>query len=308
MPKVSICIPTYKQTDFLKKNLDSIVVQDYADYEIVVTDDTLDDSVRELVLSYSPVFGNKLYYYKNQVRLGSPENWNEAIRKSNGQIIKMLHHDDSFSGRESLKNFVALLDNDPPASFAFSATFINSEREVHLLSKQTVASLKTNPLALFSNNLIGSPSTTIFRNGLNFFFDKNLKWLVDIDFYLMATANTARRNDALFKYSSALLITTCSGQSHQVTNQCINKEVEIFEYLYLLNKINARKHLYNSRALSACQLKAIEICNRYEVRSVADVAACGYKGNIHQNIKTYFILNSFSKKLGRLFLKLLRRL
>jgi cellulose synthase/poly-beta-1,6-N-acetylglucosamine synthase-like glycosyltransferase len=37
--KVSICIPTYQQVEYLKKTLDSIQFQDFHDYEIIVTDD-----------------------------------------------------------------------------------------------------------------------------------------------------------------------------------------------------------------------------------------------------------------------------
>ena len=45
MPKVSICIPCYKQTVFLKRTLDSITTQSYEDFEVIVTDDTPDYSI-----------------------------------------------------------------------------------------------------------------------------------------------------------------------------------------------------------------------------------------------------------------------
>jgi glycosyltransferase involved in cell wall biosynthesis len=38
MMRVSICIPTYRQVEFLRKTLHSILAQDYSEYEIVVTD------------------------------------------------------------------------------------------------------------------------------------------------------------------------------------------------------------------------------------------------------------------------------
>jgi cellulose synthase/poly-beta-1,6-N-acetylglucosamine synthase-like glycosyltransferase len=39
-PRVSICIPAYEQPDYLKVTLDSIIMQDFDDYEIVITDDS----------------------------------------------------------------------------------------------------------------------------------------------------------------------------------------------------------------------------------------------------------------------------
>ena len=36
-PKISICIPTYNQINCLRKALDSVVSQDFSDYEVIVT-------------------------------------------------------------------------------------------------------------------------------------------------------------------------------------------------------------------------------------------------------------------------------
>ncbi len=47
--KVSICIPAYKQVSFLRKCLESVLMQDFTDYELIITDDSPDDSVKQLV-------------------------------------------------------------------------------------------------------------------------------------------------------------------------------------------------------------------------------------------------------------------
>ena len=44
-PLVSICIPTYKQIPYLKKCIESVLKQDFEDYELIITDDSPDDSV-----------------------------------------------------------------------------------------------------------------------------------------------------------------------------------------------------------------------------------------------------------------------
>ncbi|HWY12001.1 MAG TPA: glycosyltransferase, partial [Bacteroidia bacterium] len=51
-PKVSICIPTYMQIIYLQKTLDSILKQDYTNFELVVTDDSPDESVKNLLDKY----------------------------------------------------------------------------------------------------------------------------------------------------------------------------------------------------------------------------------------------------------------
>jgi len=303
MPKVSICIPAYNQLDFLKKNLDSIVIQNYSDYEVVITDDTVDNSVKDLISNYSSFFGDKLKYSKNPIRLGTPENWNEAVRRSSGAFIKILHHDDAFSGKDSLYKFVCLLENNPQIDFAFSATFVNSDEHVHTISSEEMEFLKKNPLHLIVNNLIGAPSTTIFRNLSNIFFDQNLKWLVDTEFYL----RYLKRNNFSFIYSSDILITTCSGESHQVTDECIDDRVVlVYEHLYVLQTFYSQKEIYGSKALKKIIIRTIEILDKFKIGSVRNIRNCGYHGRIPNSIKTWLILNNFSSSLGRLYLRTLR--
>lgn len=105
--KVSICIPAYKHIDFLRRCLNSILEQRFTDYEVVITDDSPDDSLQKLVEEYSD---ERIKYFKNKKALGSPLNWNEGIKKANGEYIKILHHDDWFSSPDSLEKYVRLLD------------------------------------------------------------------------------------------------------------------------------------------------------------------------------------------------------
>ncbi|MCX7010103.1 MAG: glycosyltransferase, partial [Kiritimatiellaeota bacterium] len=41
-PKVSICIPAYQQPQGLARALQSLLEQDFRDYEVIVTDDSAD--------------------------------------------------------------------------------------------------------------------------------------------------------------------------------------------------------------------------------------------------------------------------
>src|ERR1700752_965375 len=118
-PKVSICIPAYNQPENISRALESVRVQTFTDYEVIVTDDSSNDSVKEAVSKFS--FGDKLKYIKNSPVLGSPENWNEAIRHATGEYIKILHHDDWLASPTSLATYVKMLDEHPESDIAFCA-------------------------------------------------------------------------------------------------------------------------------------------------------------------------------------------
>lgn len=235
LPRVSICIPTYRQVDYLRETLRSVQAQDFGDYELIISDDTPDESVQQLVASFG--FDDRLQYYRNPVALGSPENWNAAVRYAQGRYIKMLHHDDRFSHPHALGMFVRLLDEHPEADFAFSASsainIAHGHSHDHCPSRVQVAQLFTAPEKLFLNNLIGAPSATIYRNGLGIEYDRTLKWLVDVDFYIRAL----RRNPHII-YTSEILIATATDAGHQITEQCKNNAaIDLFEHLYLYQKI-----------------------------------------------------------------------
>jgi glycosyltransferase involved in cell wall biosynthesis len=254
-PKVSICIPTYKQLNYLRKTLDSVVIQDQPDLEIIVTDDTPDDSVKKLIDTYD--FKGNLKYYKNSTALGSPENWNECIRKASGKYIKIMHHDDWFYSPTSLRTYVEALENAPTAGFAFS--LVNSYNEKldeysqHKVTEEFLSAVKADPTVLFFGNLIGPPSAVIFKKDLNLSFDKNLKWVVDIDFYIQCLLKTS------FVFINEVLISSVNNAVHSVTNDCINKEVEVFEYTYLYHKIH--KSGFNKRYVDFFK----ELFKRYDV-------------------------------------------
>jgi glycosyltransferase involved in cell wall biosynthesis len=233
-PKVSICIPAYKQVLYLRKTLDSIGQQNFTDFEIILSDDSPDDTVEKLIKGYN--FGEKLKYSRNSPPLGTPENWNEAIRKSSGEYIKIMHHDDWLDREDSLKLFVQMLDENKNADMAFCATKIlnvkTNEFSFNSPARKKIEVIERNPSELFFGNCIGAPSATIFRRSVNLFFDKKLKYVVDIDFYI----HILLQNNKLI-YSDVPLIVNVSKWEEQVTHYSLDKETQLGEYAVLYNKL-----------------------------------------------------------------------
>ena len=193
MPFISICIPTYKHEDYLKRLLDSILSQTYKDFEIIITDDSPDNSVEGLLENYNSNPG--IHYYKNGKSLGTPENWNEAIRKANGTWIKIMHNDDWFASDDALQIFYDAIQENPGTDFFFSA-FQNVEansgkKEVVKMSAADKAFLKSNPYHLLKKVYIGNPSCTIVRKSLDIFYDNRYKFIVDFDYYIRVIQQTA---------------------------------------------------------------------------------------------------------------------
>ena len=83
-PKVSICIPTYQQTDKLLTLFRTIEQQSFRDFEVIVSDDSIDNEVEDLCKSD---FNFNIQYHRNTPSKGSPENWNASISLAHGEWI-----------------------------------------------------------------------------------------------------------------------------------------------------------------------------------------------------------------------------
>ncbi len=286
IPKVSICIPAYKQPEYLRRALESIQIQTFKDYEVIVTDDSPDSSVEEVVREFQP--NNKLRYFKNKERKGTPGNWNEAVSLANGEYIKILHHDDWFYEKESLTTFVKMLDENPQADFAFASCLAYAPDQKFLFThsppKKNISELRFNPSRLFPKNFIGAPSVTIYRNKSKKNFDPKLKWLVDIDFYIRIL-----KDNNFFIYWPEPLVCITTGGDSQVTSECSNsKSIEIFEWLYLYSKLD------NHIMPNLKNVKFIwNLLRKYQVCSVNEILKTGVEPPIPLLVRMMVYLNKF---------------
>jgi len=269
MPKLSIVIPTYNQTEYLKKVLDSISEQSFNDYELIVSDDSSNGEVKMLLDSYSQLH-DKLRYFLNKPALGSPENWNEAIRHANGDYVKIIHHDDWLSNSSSLAEYVALLDENPEVDFAFSATD-NLLADGKLLRKsfptneQLNTILKT-PEELLLGNLIGPPSAIIFRREIFQPFNQDFIWVVDIDWYIRMMHASRKVG-----YTDTALLSNISLRPGSITIDCYNNPaIEVKEFFSAYN-IHS-KNIQSDKDLLERTVKMLnELLLKYKIASKTEL-------------------------------------
>lgn len=261
-PKVSICIPAYRQQKLLLRALGSVLEQDYTDFEVIVTDDSPDGAVEDALRG---VVDGRLTYIRNRQRKGSPANWNEAVAHATGEYVKILHHDDWFPSRECLGKFVGALEVDGRCDFAFSATEVHDVAaravRIHTPSAEELHALTAGARALFGGNFVGAPSATIFRRSSFIPFDERLKWVVDVEFYMQMLFK-----NPCYRFVAEPLVCTTAGAPHQVTAECSGvKQVELFEWLYLYCKIEQQ---YGAAVAMSEAIRGL--IEQYDVKSATD--------------------------------------
>jgi glycosyltransferase involved in cell wall biosynthesis len=228
-PLISICIPAYKRPENIRRLLNSIHVQTFRDFEIIITDDSPDDSVRQTIAEF-PMLA--ISYYHNKSALGTPANWNYGISLAKGTWIKLMHDDDWFSHEKSLQSFAEAVDRG--ALFIVSRyrnVFESGRVEEPAFPDDWKEKIISNPLLLLAKNVIGPPSVTLIHHSIREEYDVRMKWRVDIDFYVRLLLNLSK-----FHLVDDHVVNVGISTS-QVTNNCINMpEVELPEGILMLQK------------------------------------------------------------------------
>jgi glycosyltransferase involved in cell wall biosynthesis len=103
---VSICIPSYNAARFLPAAIDSVLAQDFADFELVVSDDASTDDTAAVLGRYADP---RLRVVRSEDRLGQAGNWNRCVELAGGEYVTLLHADDELLPGY-LERAVAVLD------------------------------------------------------------------------------------------------------------------------------------------------------------------------------------------------------
>jgi len=271
-PLISICIPAYKRVDFLKRLLDSIAIQHFKDFEVVISDDSPATEVAEMLQDYAKSIPN-LIYHRNEQALGTPANWNKAIEMAKGQWIKIMHDDDWFTSPDGIQKFATAVSKGSPALVfcSYKDVFLETGKEKKVRPPAyRFRQMVKEPATLLSRNIIGPPSVTMHRKDGKHTYDTKLKWLVDIDMYIR------RMKDEPVSFLPDFLVNVGVGKDQVTASVHGAGEVEIPEHFHFLSKsgIGKLKHIlvydYWWR-----------LFRNFNIHSEADIRGFGYAGPIH---------------------------
>ena len=108
---ISVIIPTYNRKETLKRAIQSVLIQSYTPYEIIVIDDGSDDGTKEWLKDNYP---NVKYIY--QMNSGVSSARNKGIKFARGDWIALLDSDDEWLPSK-LKDQANEIELNPAAKF-----------------------------------------------------------------------------------------------------------------------------------------------------------------------------------------------
>lgn len=89
--KFSVLIPTRNRLQYLRYAIESVLQQEYEDWEVIIYDNDSEEDYEEYINSLSD---SRIKYYRTSEFCAVTDNWNNALEKSSGDYVIMLGDDD----------------------------------------------------------------------------------------------------------------------------------------------------------------------------------------------------------------------
>jgi len=234
-PLISIAISTYeannKGKEFLDFSFRKIMEQTYKNIEIVISDHSNNDDIKDLCGEYKKQNNLNIFYFHNSENRGnSSQNTNNAINSCNGKYIKILFMDDYLLNINTLQNIIDNFDLNPDKKWlVHSYKHTKNRIDFYNLHEPKISS------NMIFCNRIGCPSCLTIRNDVKLRFDENLKWFMDSEYYYRLKIS---HGEPIFMKADKLDKPYMINLHHvdQITNTMINNKLIKNEKFYIMKK------------------------------------------------------------------------
>jgi len=226
----SVCIPTYEMngngSKYLQQLFDTLIVQKGVDFQVVVSDQSNDDFIENLCKEvwYENL---NIKFVKFDGKRHPCSNLNNAIKSADSQNIKIMFADDFFAHDRALINCIEpIMNGEKWLASACAHTYDGGRSICRPMLPRYHDDIHKGV------NTISSPSVISFKNENKVWFDENLTYLLDVDWYkLMAN-----------HYGKPFIVETINvvNRIHQDSvsqTHCSNHDESVAKELpYILNK------------------------------------------------------------------------
>lgn len=164
MPKISVIMPVYNGAQLISRSIESVINQDFTDWELLIMDDGSTDKTREIVDLYVKKDERIKYFYgENSGGPAKPKNL--GFSKSSGSYIAYLDHDDQWLPTKLSKQ-INLFENTTNSNLGLITTdvILVDESGKRIKQYKSPANLNLNDLLIY--NYISNSSVMVKREVL----------------------------------------------------------------------------------------------------------------------------------------------
>lgn len=187
IPVVSVILPNYNHSLYLKERIESILNQTYQDFELILLDDCSTDNSREILFAYKdhPKVSSLIL---NEGNTGNTFlQWDKGIRRAKGEFIWIAESDD-YADSHFLEATVSALQQAPGATMCLTGSVLIDEHSERLKRKSRDRWKETGEVKIFDGkeyvkhnlayrNYVYNASMVVFRRDIYEGLDKSFQRL-----------------------------------------------------------------------------------------------------------------------------------
>mgnify|MGYP000140755713 CR=1 FL=1 len=182
---VSVNICTYNRSKLLSRCLESVIAQDYPNFEVVIVDDCSTDDTEQVVEKFKGTF-KRIKYIKHAKNKKLAVARNTGVENSLGHYIAFMDDDDEWLDKSKLTKQVETFSADKSSSLGLVATsVILVDVEGNQRKKRIEKPKNLKQILLRGNGILYSPTVMTKKSILEEIggFDENLRRGIDSEFY-----------------------------------------------------------------------------------------------------------------------------
>lgn len=120
-PLFSIIVPIYNVERYLEQCIESVLAQDYQNYELILVDDGSPDNSIDICAKYAKQYSNIVFIHK--INGGVSDARNAGIQIARGEYLMFLDSDDYWEGTSILSDLQKIItENNPDVIFNYMSS------------------------------------------------------------------------------------------------------------------------------------------------------------------------------------------
>jgi hypothetical protein len=255
-PKVTVLMPVYNGNRYLRDSIESVLNQEFTDFELLIIDDCSRDDSVVIVQSYQD---QRVRFLQNAVNLGQTRTLNKGLELAKGDYIARQDQDD-ISLPKRLKVQVEFLDNHRHIGVVSSATtFIDVAGKSRFMLDIPCTDVEIR-WRLLTRNVFAHPAVMMRRDQLlqgGFSYDPRFRYAQDYDLWARLIKETSganipfplvkyrvHSNSASRQYLDAMLIEQCQIAQRVIAQTLSGFDLSLARIEKLIKVVSYRPRFY----------------------------------------------------------------
>ena len=166
-PLFSIIVPIYNVERYLEQCIESVLAQDYQNYELILVDDGSPDNSIDICAKYAKQYSNIVFIHK--INGGVSDARNAGIQIARGEYLMFLDSDDYWEGTTVLSDLQKIItENNPDIIFNYMSSIYPDKIVNHYINRdKLIGSFREDFQGLYQDGIyLGFPFTKTIKREL----------------------------------------------------------------------------------------------------------------------------------------------